>query len=133
MFAANWQALTYPVNVLSNSSLSGFQFSQPDRQISLNVTGPKAMTSFCNVTIPKSLLGGPWTVKLDGSSVTPTVVEDSTYTYLYLPFTQRSTDVVTIEGAWVVPEFPTASYMCLLLVTTLLAILFTKRPWLKKT
>lgn len=131
-FNAIWSSQTYSVTVLSNSSLSAFQFSQPSMQISIKVTGPEAMASFCNITVPKSLLKGPWTVKLDGSTVTHTVVENDTHTFLYFAFTHTSTDVITIEGSWVVPEFPTATLMCLLLVTTLFATLFGKKHWSKK-
>ena len=131
-FNAVWELQTYPVNVLSNSSLSNFEFSQPNKQISFNVTGPKAMSSFCNITIPKSLLAGPWTIEIDGSDIVPTISENDTHTFIYLPYTHTSTHRIAITGSWVVPEFPTAIITSLLMIMTAAATLLGKVLWPKK-
>jgi outer membrane protein assembly factor BamB len=131
-FDVVWELQTYPVTVLSNSSLSDFEFSQPSKQISFNVTGPKAMSSFCNVTIPKSLLDGPWTVKIDGMDIVPNIDSNDTHTFLHLTYSHTSTHRVIITGLWVVPEFPTAMVTSLFLIATLLATLSGKILWSKK-
>lgn len=125
-FNAVWELQNYPVIVLSNSSLSSFEFSQPNMQISFNVTGPKTMPSFCNVTIPKILLKGPWTVEIDGSDTTPTISENDTHTCIYLPYTHANTHRVIITGSWIVPEFPTAIITSLLMIMTAIAALLGK-------
>jgi outer membrane protein assembly factor BamB len=134
VFDATWQAQTYPVTVSSDSALSDFQFVQQNMQLSINATGPTGMQSFCNLTIPKSLLTGPWVVKVDGKSVTPIVVENDTHSFVYVPYTHSSTQVVTIEGAWVVSEFPTGVFVPALLITTFVIALATRtqRPKRKK-
>ena len=133
-YDATWQAQTYPVTVLSDSALSDFQFTQQNMQVSINATGPKGMPSFCNFTIPKNLLTGPWAVKVDGESVTSTVVEDDTYTFVYVPYTHTSTQVITIEGSWVIPEFQTGVFVSAILTATLIiAIATTTQKSKRKT
>jgi outer membrane protein assembly factor BamB len=125
-FDATWQSQTYPVTILSDSALSDFQFSQPDMQVSINATGPKGMSSFCNFTIPKNLLRGPWTVEADGTNVTPTMVEDDTYIYVYVPYTHTGTQIITVQGSWVVPEFQTVVFMSAILIATIVIALATR-------
>jgi outer membrane protein assembly factor BamB len=125
-FDAVWQSQTYPVTVLSDSALSDFQFSQPNMRVSINATGPKGMSSFCNFTIPKSLLEGPWTVDVDGESVTPTVAENDTYTFVYVPYTHTGTQVITIKGSSVIPEYQTVVFMSAILIATIVIALATR-------
>jgi outer membrane protein assembly factor BamB len=117
-FDPAWQTQSYPVTVLSNSALSDFQFSQPNMQVSISATGPKGMSSFCNFTIPKSLLDGPWTAYVDGGSVTPTVVENDTHTFVYVPYAHTGTQVITIKGSTVVPEFQTGIFASAIMIVT---------------
>jgi outer membrane protein assembly factor BamB len=111
---------TYPVTILSGSSLSNFQFSQSSAQISFDVVGPKSMSSFCNVTIPKILMQGPWTVEIDGSDLPFTIDENGDVIVLSFVYSHASTHSITILASWVVPEFPATSLMALLLATTLI-------------
>jgi outer membrane protein assembly factor BamB len=125
-FDAVWQAQTYPVTVLSDSALSDFQFTQPDMQVSINATGPKGMSSFCNFTIPKSLLEGPWTADVDGESVTPTVVVNDTHAFVYVPYTHTGTQVIRIKGSSVIPEFQTVVFMSAILIATIVIAFATR-------
>lgn len=111
---------TYPVTVLSDSSLSNLQFSQPSAQISFDVIGPRGMSSSCNVTIPKTLMQGPWSVELDGSDLPFTTDENGDVLVLSFAYSHTSTHSITIVASWVVPEFAAASLMALLLITTLM-------------
>jgi outer membrane protein assembly factor BamB len=122
-------AETYPVTILSGSSLANLQFSQQGAQITFDVIGPKAMDSFCNVTVPKTLMQGPWTVELDGSNVTFTTDDNGDVTTLSFAYSHASTHSITIVASWVVPEFPTTPLTTLLLTATLaIAILARLLP-----
>jgi len=125
-FNAVWQTQNYPVNIVSNSSLSNFQFNQPAKQISIDVTGPRGMSSYCNTTIPKNLMTGPWNVQIDGSNVTATISETGSYTFIQVQYLHSSTHTITITGTGVVAEFPTAIVAPLLLASTLLAVMLAK-------
>ncbi|MEM3577485.1 MAG: PQQ-binding-like beta-propeller repeat protein [Candidatus Bathyarchaeia archaeon] len=131
-FNAVWETQNYPVTIISNSSLSDFTFNQPNKQISFKVVGPKAMSSFCNVTIPKSLLGGSWTVQIDDSDVVPIISENATHTFIYIAYVHESTHTIKIIGSWVVPEFPTAILITLLMIATVLTVLLQKGSRLRK-
>ncbi len=131
-FDAVWELQTYPVTVFSNSSLSNFGFNQSNMQVSFNVVGPKGMLSFCNVTIPKNLLRGDWTVMIDESDIVPTISENDTHTCIYISYTHTGTHNIIIKGSWVVPEFPITILISLLLIATTVASLLGKTLWPKK-
>jgi len=97
-------------------------------RISFNVTGPDGTVIFLNVTIPKALLEGnvtyPWAIKIDGQNITNFIsTTNATYTFLYFTYT-LSTHKVEI---WVVPEFPTALILPLLIITALAATILRKK------
>ena len=73
------------------------------------------------MTIPKELLHteGNWVVLVDGASVTPTVKEDASNTYLYFTY-NHSTKTIEIRGTTVIPEFQ--SWTLILFTLTALAV-----------
>ncbi len=115
-----WQGTTYPVEISSNSTISTFKFNHPQMQISFNATGPSGTVGFCNVTIPKALLGAnethPWQALLDGAPINYTKTENETHT----------THHVQIIGTSVTPEFPTTLILPLLMIIALAAAILGK-------
>jgi hypothetical protein len=127
-FYAVWEDIRYPVLVSSNSTISNFTFNQPQKQISFNITGLSGAKGYCNVTIPKSLLKGePWSVKLNGTDWAFTLTENETNSFIYFTYTHASIYEVTIQGTWVIPEFPSAMILTLLTLTTLIATVLLKK------
>lgn len=118
----------YPVSILSNSTVSNFNFNQTKMQISFNVTGDSGTTGYCNVTIPKSLLrDSPWTIKIDNMTIIDFDKKtNDTHTFLYFTYTHESPLQVTIEGTWVVPEFPLAIILPLFMILSLTTAVFVK-------
>jgi hypothetical protein len=105
-FSIVWEEETFTVSVESNSTVSNLAFNQPNKEISFYATGPDGTIGFCNVTIPKQLLyGGPWSVLIDGISVTPTIAENETHSILYFTYI-HSTHKVQIIGAHVIAPPP---------------------------
>jgi len=96
------------IQVVANSTVASFQFNQPLKQISFNVTGPQGSRGFCNVTIPKAVItGNTWTVFLGSVDISAavTVTENLTHTSLY--FTQtHSTVTVRIIASFVSDAHP---------------------------
>jgi branched-chain amino acid transport system substrate-binding protein len=121
--------IRYPVSILSNSTVSNFNFNQTGMQISFDVTGDSGIAGYCNVTIPKSLLtGNPWTIKIDDTPITDFDEKtNDTHTFLYFTYTHESPLQVTIEGKWVVPEFPAAIILPLFMLFTLIAVALAKK------
>ena len=105
-FPVIWQEETYPVITICNSTLSDFYFSKPDKTVGFNLTGPDEGTGFCKVSLPISLLGGPYVLTLDGVSSTNSLeTSNGTNSFLYFTYNNSYYDV-KIEGTSVVPEFP---------------------------
>ena len=135
---SNWKTWSsvlthYPVFILSNSTVSNFNFNQTKMQISFDVTGESGITGCCNVTIPKSLLkGSPWTIKVDDTTITDFDEKmNATHTFLYFTYTHESPLHVAIEGTWVVPEYPGWASTLLVLIVFTVTIAIHKRRLLK--
>jgi parallel beta-helix repeat protein len=118
-----WGNMVFPVSVVSNSTVSSFNFDQADREVTFNLNGPANTTGCFNVSAPTALLSGPWRVLLDGTDVTPEAVisENQTYTSIYLNYS-HSTHTVQIIGTTVIPEYPTATELPLLTLAPLLLV-----------
>lgn len=105
--AGMWDGVSYNVDVISNSTVSDFLFSEFEKLVSFNVTGPDGTTGFCRVTISNGLLGDPYVVLVNGFP--PLTIDEwsnGTHTFLYFTY-DHSTKPVEIIGTTVVPEFPT--------------------------
>jgi parallel beta-helix repeat protein len=119
-------AITYPVSALSNSEITGFSINQSAKMISFNITGATGTSGFCNLTIPRVLLGEPYTVQIDGSYVSPIVMSNSTHTSIYFTYV-HSTHVVQIVGATIVAEFTTIASNILVMAVLALVLFLAKR------
>ena len=109
------------VQVVSNSTVSGFQFN--GTAILFNVSGVNGTTGFCNVRVPTALLNGTLTVFVNGTQVQYSLLPISNGTQIYLYFTYgHSTEQVTI-----MPEFPDSLILAMFMSATLLAIAIHKK------
>jgi len=125
--AGTWNGIPYNVGVISNSTVSDFYFNPVEGAfLRFNVTGEDA--GYCKVAIPKDILWteNGWIVLVDDEPVVPTVTEEGNDTYLYFTYS-GGTKTVEILGTNVVPEFPSAVIMPLLLILTLLALVVSKK------
>jgi|GEM_PF-724650 len=118
---------TYHVAVTTNSTISNFNFSLENMQISFKVAGVDGTTGFCNVTIPNTLLGGPYTVFVNDTPITPIMTSNSTHTFIYFTY-NHSEHTVKIVGTSVILEFPTTLHLSVLaaLLLTTMALAFGK-------
>jgi len=120
IFKVTWGGISYWVAIFSNSTLGNFNFSQPLKQISFNVTGEPGTSGFCNVTIPRALLRAnvthPWQILLNGADITndTIITENATHTFIYFTYS-HSAQTVKIIGTEVIPEFPTWALALLML------------------
>jgi len=92
-FNVAWEEENYYVNVISNSTVSDFDFRviyEPEvrKRIDLNVTGEDNTVGFCRVMIPTTLMNYSYTVLVNGEEANTTVlaISNSTHTCLYLTF-----------------------------------------------
>jgi len=127
--AGTWEWAQYNVYVVSNSTASHFSFNPKEGALlRFDIEGEDGTTGFCRVTIPKDLLTAEdsWTVLVDGASVTPTIDEDASNTYLYFTY-NYSTKTVEIIGTDAIPEFPSWLIITLFVITTLAVTIYRKK------
>jgi hypothetical protein len=127
-FYAIWDDVNYPVYVSTNSTISSFTFNQLQKMISFDLKGATDAKGYCKVTIPKALLRGePWTVRLNGTEWDFILTSNETHSFIYFTYTHMSTYEVTIQGTWVIPEFPSTIVLSLSILTTLIATILLKK------
>lgn len=90
VYPVTWDGSSFDVTLQSNSTITKFAFSQPEKSLTVNVRVPFNLAGFCNVTIPTESLGGPYFVYLDGVQITPVETSNATHTSLYITYTQNS-------------------------------------------
>lgn len=124
-----WENSAYPVSLKSNSTVSGFRFSQARKEIAFNITGVLNTVGYCNVTIPKTLLNGnPWTIKLDDNDITFKTAETENQTYSFIYFTyNHSTHCVQIVGTHVIPELNAYAILVIAMTCTLIVACAKRR------
>lgn len=119
----------FNVTMISNSTISNFDFSESQMYISFNVTGPTGKAGYCNVTIPNDLLqGNPWKVWVNTTDCTSlcSITGNDTHKFIYVPYT-CSTNIIKIKGTSVIPEFPSALILPLFMILTMLAVTLAKK------
>jgi len=121
MFNVTWENETYPIIVLSNSTVSNITFNQSKAQICLTITGSHGTKGYCNITIPKDLLRGPWTYIMEGEK--PTIMkieegENETCSFICFTYIHSSTFQIIIQGIWVIMEFPSTITPSLIILST---------------
>lgn len=119
---------SFEVTMISNSTISDFNFNETLKQINFNVTGPPYNKGYCNVTIPKDLLWGDLTIYVNGTDWTEScsISENGTHTFIHVPYT-CSTNIIKIEGTSAIPEFSSALILSLFMILTMLAVTFAKK------
>lgn len=121
------------VSTCSNTTVASFYFNQLGNEIGFNVTGPRGNTGFVNVSIPKSLLwvsvGENWAVRIDSLMIPSsgyTVSENSTYTFVYVPY-GLTTHWIQIIGTHATPEFPAIITPLLFMISALIAVVLAEK------
>jgi hypothetical protein len=86
----------YTVEIVSNTTIASFFFNQTSKKISFNSTGPTLAHGFCNVTIPKALIHGNFTVLLGENPIDFVKLENATHNFLHFNYTFSSTKKIFI-------------------------------------
>jgi parallel beta-helix repeat protein len=125
--AGTWNGITYSIDISSNSTeISAFNFNITQKTISFNVTGSSQSIGFCKVIINNVLLGGPYTVWVGTTPITPSVMSNGTHSFLYFTY-NHSTKNVRIIGTTAIPEFSSFLALPLFMIATLIAVIVYKR------
>ncbi|MEM3722510.1 MAG: NosD domain-containing protein [Candidatus Bathyarchaeia archaeon] len=124
--AGTWDGMPCNIDIISNSTVSDFQFNIDQKMISFNVTGLEYASGFCRITIPniivQELWQGNYTVLLNGEPCSFRNWTDASNTYIYVNYTHSEHQII------IIPEFPLSTIMLPLLnVLLTIAIIFTNK------
>lgn len=130
-FAVKAEDKDFEVDVATNSTVSDLKFDEQAKKVSFTVSGDSGTKGVSDVTIPKSLLNGNFTVMIDGQVMSPDdiVVTSDTQdqTTLELNY-HHSTHEIDIVGTNAVPEFPVSALaMTLAMTSAIIAATFGAR------
>jgi parallel beta-helix repeat protein len=101
-FDVSLEGEAYDVTVISNSTISTFEFEigreTRNRIIRFNATGEDDAAGFCRVRIPAKLLNYSHIVLIDGEEIIPTLlnVSNETYSYLYFTYLHKTNAIAII-------------------------------------
>jgi len=127
-----WNDQAYNVTVLTNSSIANFNFNQPQKEVTLDITGyvSHADQGFCNVTVPKGLLSCDsltnWQVLLNSTGIPYEANQNDTDTFVYFTYGYNNSSIQII-GQQAVPEFPSFIILPSFIITALLAVIVYRR------
>jgi len=121
-----WEGTIHWVSLSTNSTVSMFKFNQPQKQISFKVTGPSDTIGLCNVTIPRELLDGYFSVIIDNIPRAYAIYQNDTHTSIYFAY-EHTTHNIQILATKVIPEFPSFTILSIFMVATLLAVIVCRR------
>lgn len=111
---------THNVEMISNSTISNFEFNATKNEIRFKVSGEGSTHGFCRIGIPKALMNGNLVVRVDGSAVAQKKLEHPNLASNYLYFTYvHSMHQVTIT----LEPSQELSLLQLLLLTALVALI----------
>jgi parallel beta-helix repeat protein len=123
--AGAWNGVACSVDIISNSTLSGFKLDVAQKTVSFNVTGVEGMVGFCRITIPnimvQNLWQGNYTVLLNGEPWFFRNWTDATNTYIYINYTHTQHQIT------IIPEFPSALTPPLFILATLVTTVLLKK------
>jgi hypothetical protein len=91
--------------------------------ISFQLTGISETVGYCTVSFPKELLGGPYTVLINGLPPTASSETSNHDMTIYFTFNFNSACAIQIIGKTVIPEFPNIALPLFMLTILFAAIL----------
>ena len=128
-FPVSWNGLIYQVQIITASTLQRFNFDHNSKSITMTLDSQAPVLAI----LPKSLIGGPYVVSLNGIPIEfKEYYQNATHSWMRVDPTGSGT--LTITGKTVaVPEFPSAQsfifVIALLIVTSI--IIANKRALIK--
>ena len=120
---------TFIMTALTNSTIMNINTSNltTTKNMSFTVESSRG-TGMCNITLPNSMLGGPYMLTVDGKSPwsSSTNILNATHTALYFTYNGTGKYTAQIIGATVIPEF--SGYLMILMSGILaLAVISLKK------
>jgi parallel beta-helix repeat protein len=123
--------LDYDVNVISNSTVEEFKYSESNRTITIIVsnTTKDQNRGFCRLRISHDLLSPPYNVTINNNSVSYTIIdENGTLSIIYFSYEHSTLEIVVTSNAPAFPIFVIITLITVMFIAAaLLAIIICKR------
>jgi len=124
----------FDVEIVANATCKNFDYSNLESQMKLtyelDANWNNNQMVMSNITIPHAMLGGPYTLTVDGAApATTSEYDKGTHTTIHFTYLHESHDYHEIEvtGSTVIPEFPTNLILMLLLIVSLIALTLARK------
>lgn len=131
MFHSFNTSLGKSVNVISNSTVDGFEYESPGMiRFTVSNTTQNQTHGFCRVTVPYEVLSEPSNVTIDGANPTYwnyTLHDNGTHQWIYFEYEHSTKEVV------IIPEFPSIVILPLFMTLTLIATITYRRKPIRRT
>jgi hypothetical protein len=114
----------YHISTASNSLILYFDFTEYG--VEFDVVGVPGIMGHCNVTIPRTLLDGHFSIIIDEIPTAYALSQNATHSSVYFVY-NHSVHHVKVTATYVIPEFPTMQTILLLVLLTSLAVITRKR------
>lgn len=98
----HYEDMQFNVEIMSNSKVEVLEFNQENKQILLRMHTPYLTPGFADISVPRSLLDGPYDIQ--GVTEREYSQDDSVSTFIIK--TPNGTHDISITGTTVVPEVP---------------------------
>jgi len=126
MFSSFNTTLGKHVNVISNSTIEGFEYLESDSTIKMYVSGQEGF-GFCRVSIPHVLMNVSSISVVIDDGLTPvlypnyTLYDNGTRRWIYFSYEHSVLEII------IIPEFPSFLILSLFMIATLLSVIVYKR------
>lgn len=125
-----FDGVTYNISVSSNSIISDFSFDPASKTMTMtaeNATGNSGTPASCDVLFPTLLLGGPYTVFVDGSPISTIETSNATHTVLTFSYT-HSVHEIEIVGSTAIPDLsPIVMFATMATLSAAFFLVFRKK------
>jgi hypothetical protein len=119
------EQINYQISTVSNSRIELLDFSPEDKQISFRIESPYLTPGFANITIPRNLIDGPFTLQ---GPLTEQRYSQNNSSSVFIVETPYGTYDFVITGSTAVPEIPVP----IAILGLASALIFVLRIWKKR-
>jgi parallel beta-helix repeat protein len=103
-FGITYKGETYHATIISNSTISDFQFQigveTGNKILRFEPRGNESVVGFCRIMIPTGFMSYPYILLLDNEEISPTFldVSNETHVYLYFTYLHKNQNVTIISS-----------------------------------
>jgi hypothetical protein len=114
-------------NTICSGEAKDYGFVQSVKSFKFMTFGPVNTTGYFELTLPTSLLSGPWDLRMSGVYVNARVTfENETHTTISMSY-ENISYFVNLIGTHVIPEYPVVESVFLIMLLSVVALIIGKK------